>query len=110
MAPVPYDVPQLADDAPGLQEAGAVLADFYREMGVVGGGGGVLFGLRIDHVLHAIVGTPTTDGNSSPQRTVASLKEPLMALCEVAYADTLLPLLDDVAVLKNEWQFVDEKL
>jgi hypothetical protein len=44
-------------------------------MGVVGGGGGLLFGLRIDHILHAIIGTPTRDGTSSPSRTVASLQQ-----------------------------------
>ena len=109
MAPVPYDTPQLVP-AREIEEAGDELARFYREMGVHAGGGGVLFGLRIDHVIHAIVGTPTTDGHSSPSRTVAGLTEPLMALCEVVYNDVLLPLIDDVAVLRSEWQFVDEKV
>jgi hypothetical protein len=59
---------------------------------------------------HAIVGTPTVDGNASPRRTAASLREPLMALCEIAYADALLPLLDEAAVAKSEWGVVDEKL
>ena len=110
MAPVPYDVPRLPPDTPGLQAAGDALARCYRSLGVLGGGGGVLFGLRIDHVLHAVVGTPTTDGQASPRRTVATLGEPLLALMEVAYADVLLPLLDTVEVLRAEWQFVDEKV
>ena len=80
----------------GLYAAGRELAAFYREVGVAGGGGGVLFGLRIDHVLHAIMGSPTTDQAYSPRRTVATLQQPLMALFEVAYADVLLPLLDTV--------------
>lgn len=79
-------------------------------MGVEGGGGGLLFGLRIDHVLQAIVGTPLTYGYSSPPRTIATLQQPLMALCEVAYADVLLPLLDTVVVISAEWQYVDEKV
>ena len=110
MAPVPYDVPRLPPDTPGLKAAGDELARCYRSLGVLGGGGGVFFGLRIDHVLHAVVGTPTTDGQISPRRTLATLGEPLLALIEVAYADVLLPLLDTVEVLRAEWQFVDEKV
>lgn len=83
MAPVPYDVPRLAR-SPELIAAGDALAAMYREMGVLGGGGGTLFGLSIDHVLHSIVGTPTVDGHSSPRRTVAGLEQPKMALIEVA--------------------------
>ena len=70
----------------------------------------MLLGLRIDHVLHAIVGTPTVDGLYSPQRTLAGLEQPLMALCEVGYCDSLLPLLDSVGVVPDEWHFVGEKL
>ena len=92
MAPVPYDVPRLPKSIPDLEQAGATLASYYQEMGVHGGGGGMLFGLRIDHVLHAIVGTPTIDGNSSPSRTAATLQQPLLALIEVVYADVLLAL------------------
>ena len=33
-----------------------------------------------------------------------------MALCEVAYADVLLELFDETAVLKPCWQFVNEKV
>jgi hypothetical protein len=51
MAPVPYDVPRLPNDIEGLRVAGDELAAFYREMGVPGGGGGLLFGMRVDHVL-----------------------------------------------------------
>ena len=110
MAPVPYDVPRLPKDLPGLTAAGDALARYYRDVGVIGGGGGVLFGLRIDHVLHAITGSPTTDGQYSPRRTVASLEQPLLALVEVAYADVICPLLDVVSVLKPQWQLLDEKL
>lgn len=39
-APVPYDVPRLPRTIPGLITAGDTLAAFYREMGVLGGGGG----------------------------------------------------------------------
>lgn len=73
------------------------LARLYRRMGVQGGGGGLLCGLRIDHVIQAIVGTPTTAGRMSPSRTVATLHQPLMALCEVIYADVLLPMCDEVS-------------
>ena len=111
MAPVPYDVPMLPlDDIPGLKECGEALASVYRQMGVQGGGGGILFGLRIDHVLHAIVGTPTLEYQYSPHRTTATLQQPLIALCEVAYADVLLPLLDTMVVLKDEWGYADEKV
>lgn len=110
MPPVPYDVPRLADDIDGLQAAGEELASFYREMGVVGGGGGLLFGMRIDHVLHAIVGTPTKDGMSSPSRTAASISQPLAGLCEIALSDAVLPLLDKVAVAKAECAYTCEKL
>ena len=76
MAPVPYDVPRLPQSLPGADAAGEALAHFYRECGVYGGGGGELFGLRIDLVLHAIAGTPTLDGESSPGRTVSRPKPP----------------------------------
>lgn len=109
MAPVPYDVPRLPN-IPGLKESGSVLASFYKEMGCDGGGGGVVFGLRIDHVLHAIVGTPTLNGENAPSRTVATLSEPLMAFCEIAYADAMLPLLDTVVELKPQWRDVNEKV
>ena len=33
-----------------------------------------------------------------------------MALCEVAYADALLPLFDAVEVVRSQWEFVDEKV
>ena len=108
MAPVPYDVPRLKNDE--CSHAGDELARAYRELGVVGGGGGQCFGLRIDHILHGIAGTPTEDGLSSPRRTVASMNEPLMALLELAYADALLPLIDATPVLRSEWQAVDEKV
>ena len=98
-APVPYLVPELPS-TPELQNAGTVLANFYTEMGVVGGGSGQLLGLRIDHVLHAV----------AEGRVTARLDQPLVALCEVCYVDVLLPLLDTVVVLQNEWIFVDEKL
>ena len=111
MARVPTDVPRLPiKQTAGLDEAAKELAAFYREVGAVGGGGGSVFGLRIDHVLHAIVGTPTLHGQASPRRTVATLEEPLIALAEVAYHDVILPLIDTVAVLKPEWQFADEKV
>ena len=110
MAPVPYDVPRLPGSLPGIDECGGSLARFYRECGVPGGGGGRMFGLRIDHILHAICGTPTTDGESSPSRTLAGLREPLMALCEVAYADALLPLFDEVETCQSDWALVDEKV
>ena len=64
-------------------------------------GGGWLFGLRIDHLLHAIVGTPTTDGASSPPRTVGGLARPLVVLCEVVYADVLLDMTKEVAKLRG---------
>ncbi len=109
-APIPFDVPRLPPQTPGLQEAGATLARLYRAMGVAGGGGGLLCGLRIDSILHAVVGTPTTCGKAAPKRTCATLRQPMIALCEVFYFDVLRPLLDQVAVLKDEWCFVDEKL
>jgi len=77
---------------------------------VRGGGGGVLFGVRIDFVLAAVVGVPTTNGMRSPRRTLASLDQPLIALCEVAYHDVLLPLIDSMAVLRSEWQYVGERV
>ena len=110
MAPVPYDVPRLPKDLQGVAAAGEALAQFYRECGVDGGGGGELFGLRIDHILHAIVGTPTFNGELAPSRTDATLGEPLMALCEVAYTDVLLELFSETVVLKPQWNFVDEKV
>jgi hypothetical protein len=73
MAPVPYDVPKLPPDLEGVAPAGESMARFFRECGVLGGGGGELFGLRIDLVLHAIAGTPTLHGSSSPSRTVRSI-------------------------------------
>lgn len=109
MAPVPYDVPRLPKDLPGVDEAGSALARFYLENGARGGGGEWL-GLRIDHIIHAMVGTPLKDGQSSPRRTEAGLKEPLLALCEVAYADVLLSLFDSAVVLQTVWQQIDEKV
>jgi hypothetical protein len=44
IAPVPYDVPRLPPEHPGLAQAGDALADLYRSTGVVGGGGGILCG------------------------------------------------------------------
>ena len=111
MAPVPYDVPRLpVRDTVGLAKAGAALAAQYRSMGAEGGGGGLVFGLRIDHVLQAILGTPTANGQYSPRRTLSTLQQPLMAMCEVVYHDVLLPLLDSTRVLRSEWQLVGEKM
>ena len=111
MARVPYDMPLLPSaHIPGLEAAAAALAAFYREVGVEGGGGGLLLGLSIDHVLHAIMGSPTTEYRYSPRRTVSTLQQPLIAFCEVAYHDVLLPLLDTVCVVRGEWQYVDEKV
>ncbi len=110
MAPVPYDVPCLPTDVEGVVEAGDALARFFRECGVPGGGGGLLYDLRIDHVLHAIAGTPTEHGESSPGRTVTGLGEPLMALAEVVYTDVLVELFSGVAVLRPQWQFLNEKV
>ena len=109
--PVPYDVPRLpVRDTVGLAKAGAALAAQYRSMGAEGGGGGLVFGLRIDHVLQAILGTPTANGQYSPRRTLSTLQQPLMAMCEVVYHDVLLPLLDSTRVLRSEWQLVGEKM
>lgn len=108
--PVPFDVPRLPPETPGLQEAGASLAGMYRHMGVFGGGSGQLCGLSIDHVVHAIVGTPTCDGRASPSRTCASIRQPLIAFIEVLYADVVIAQLDRVAVAKAEWKYVVEKL
>ena len=77
---------------------------------MVGGGGGTICGLRIDHVLHAIVGTPTLNGQSSPSRTIATIRQPLIAFCEVLYADVFAALLDDVAVVRQAWLEADEKV
>ncbi|KOO36142.1 hypothetical protein Ctob_012898 [Chrysochromulina tobinii] len=109
--PVPYDVPRLpVRDTAGLAKAGAALAAQYRAMGAEGGGGGLVFGLRVDHVLQAILGTPTANGQYSPRRTLSTLQQPLMAMCEVVYHDVLLPLLDGARVLRSEWQLVGEKM
>jgi len=97
-------------DIPGLEDAGAALARVYRQMGAAGGGGGQLLGLRIDHVLHAIMGTPITEFRYSPRRTQSTLEQPLIALCEVVYADVLLPLLDTAVVCRSELGYVDEKV
>mmetsp|Transcript_80781 Transcript_80781/g.160512 ORF Transcript_80781/g.160512 Transcript_80781/m.160512 type:complete len:891 (-) Transcript_80781:425-3097(-) len=120
MALVPYDVPQLDSTLPGYMGASCELAAFYKEMGVYGGGGGTFCGLTIDQVLHAVMGTPlntTVVGKNghkyrvSPRRTIASLFEPLIAFCEVFYADVLLPLVrDSVVVMKTECMFIDEKV
>lgn len=110
MAPVPYDVPRLPPKLPGLECFVAELVHFYRERGVYGGGGGVLFGLTIDHLMHAVVGSPTTDGKSSPSRTNSNVEHPLIVLCETAYADALLPLFDDASVVHNQWEYIDEKV
>jgi len=109
---VPYDYPMLPLDFPHLKEAADVLATFYKEFGVRGGGAGTLFGLRIDHVLHAAVGTPLGEWRMSysPRRTVATLEQPLVLFCEVVYNDVLLPLCDTVVVLKDAWNYVDEKV
>jgi len=110
MARVPYDVPQLVRNQPGFEEAGAALARLWRGMGVLGGGGGTLCDLRIDHIMHAVLGTPTTHGAVSPCRTIATVRQPLMAFCEVLHADVLLPLLDTVAVVKDQWEAVDARV
>ena len=99
LAPVPYRVPE-PPEAPGLVEAATALVAFYEEAGVEGGGAGLLFGLRIDHVLLAVTGG----------RTRAPLAAPLMALAEVVYADVLLPMLDTVAVARDEWAFALERV
>ena len=110
MAPIPYDMPRLPKSVDGLTAAANALASFYRLCGVPGGGAGTLFHKRIDHVLHAIAGTPTENGESSPRRTVAGLGEPLMALAEVIYADVLVELFAKVPTLKAQWQFLEEKV
>jgi hypothetical protein len=39
------------------------------------------------------------------------MQQPLVALCEVAYADVLMPqCLDTVGVVKSQWGYVDEKV
>lgn len=70
----------------------------------------MLCGLRIDHVFHAIVGTPTKDGHYSPSRTRSSLRQPLMAFCEVLYADVLTPLFDTVAIVKAKLRVTLERV
>lgn len=50
------------------------------------------------------------DGKSTPRRTAATLNEPLVLLCEVAYNDKLLPGCDTVVVMKDAWNWVDEKV
>mmetsp|Transcript_10158 Transcript_10158/g.30099 ORF Transcript_10158/g.30099 Transcript_10158/m.30099 type:complete len:368 (+) Transcript_10158:211-1314(+) len=101
LAPVPYDMP-LPDGAKGaaVQECGRALAALYEEVGVDGGGSGALFGLRIDHVLHAIVSGST----------VCTLAQPLMAMIEVMHYDVLAPTLETVVVLKDEWTFMLERV
>ena len=110
MPPVPYDVPRLPKDTPGLAEAGLLLSQIYREIGVMGGGGGLLCGIRIDHVVHAVAGTPTTDGFSSPCRTSSSLRQPLMAYCEILYADIFYGLVDEAVIVREEWLAIREKV
>lgn len=68
--------------------------------GVKGGGSGILYGLRVDHVLHAVASGETT----------ATLAQPLMCLGEVAYAHALLPMLDTIIVFQPEWQLAVEKV
>jgi len=97
--PCPYELPQ-PSGVDGLAVAGARLARLYLEIGVPDGPKGLLFGLHIDHVLLAICAG----------RVGASVREPLMALLELAYADTMLPMLDTVVVAGHEWAFVLEKL
>lgn len=99
LAPVPYDVP-MPTELPGLASAGARLAHFYIDLGISEGGQGLCFGLRIDHVMHAL-----TNGELS-----AGVDAPLLCLLECAYKDVLLPMLDTVVVLKHEWGFVVEKV
>jgi len=100
LASIPYDVPR-AYLINGLAEAGLALHDLYEgALGIPGGGSGLCFGLRIDHVLLAIAEGDIT----------STAKEPLMALMEVAYKDTLLPMVDTVVVLQHEWTFALEKV
>ena len=94
-----YDVP-VPPSVPGMRAAGDAIAQFYTSLGVAGGGDGVCFGMRIDHVLHVAISTAT----------MATLEQPLMCLLEVAYAHALLPLVDTVTVLRAEWQFAMEKV
>lgn len=73
LASIPYDVPR-ARAVNGLAKAGLTLHHLYEgALGIPGGGSGLCFGLRIDHVLLAIV-----EGDIS-----ATVGEPLMALMEV---------------------------
>ena len=96
---VPYDVPE-PPDVPGLKECGVRLAGFFERCGVIDGGSGLHLGTTIDHVLAAI----------SKGRTKAGVGQPLMALLEVVYADVLLPMLDTVVVMRDECDFVLEKV
>ena len=99
MAPVPYDVPRLPGSLPGIDECGGSLARFYANA--------ACWRRRRPHVRSSnsifctLSAAPTTDGESSPSRTLAGLREPLMALCEVAYADALLPLFDEVETCQS---------
>jgi hypothetical protein len=84
---IPYDVPR-PHGGHELTLAGLTLHRFYEELGVVGGGCGLCCGLRIDHVLLAV-----TEGHIR-----ATAHQPLMALMECMYKDTLLPMVDSVVV------------
>jgi len=107
--PVPYDYPAIAR-TPEILKCADELVGIYRLFGVHGGGAGTLFGLRIEHIIQAAAGSPLMDGKSTPRRTAATLNEPLVLLCEVAYNDKLLPGCDTVVVMKDAWNWVDEKV
>mmetsp|Transcript_37383 Transcript_37383/g.103194 ORF Transcript_37383/g.103194 Transcript_37383/m.103194 type:complete len:245 (+) Transcript_37383:271-1005(+) len=76
------------------------LAALWKEFGVEGGEFSKGLGTSIDHVLHAVA-----DG-----RTTAQLDTPLLAVLEVALHDVILPLRQDIAVLRAEWAVLFEKV
>jgi hypothetical protein len=87
-------------EADGLRAAFSELKTFWKDVGVEEGELGAWCGLTIDHVLHAAV-----DG-----RTIARLEAPLLVLLEVVLQDTLVPCLETVVVLRDEWALVFEKI
>jgi len=97
---LPYIVPVPNMALKGIREAGKELHSLYEELGVPGGGLGRCFGLRIDHIMHALV-----EGDLTSTAETA-----IMAFIEVAYKDVLLPMKDTVVVLRHEWSFAIEKI
>jgi len=83
-----------------ISEAVNELGGFVAESGDLRGVGGTVCGMRVAHVVRAIL----------LGRTCASIRAPLVALAEVLLVDAIAPLEQRIDCLREEWSVVLERL